>query len=172
MAYKNKIYVAFGADNGEITGDMKYYRMMSAWKENSDKDFEFADAHDLNNLMATSSDETIKAKLRERLNNTKLFILLVGDSTKSQHNYIIWEIEEAMKRDTPMVVVNLNKKTNVDLSLCPPIIKDKLSLHIGFYQNIIYEAIKTWISFHEAHRKAGEDRPFHYLPKLYDELVN
>jgi hypothetical protein len=33
--------------------------------------------------MSYSSEETIKAKLAERLRNTKVFILLVGNTTKN-----------------------------------------------------------------------------------------
>ena len=87
MAYTNKIYVAFDADN-----DIRYYRLMQAWKHNDNTSFNFYDAHDLNNLRDGSSEETIKNKLAERLRNTKLFILLVGDNTKFLYKFVRWEI--------------------------------------------------------------------------------
>ena len=71
MAYRNKTYVAFDADN-----DMQYYRTMQMWKANDNIDFDFHNAHKLNNLRLTSSEETIKRKLKERLNNTRLMIVL------------------------------------------------------------------------------------------------
>jgi hypothetical protein len=52
---------------------------MQAWKKNDSTSFNFYDAHDLNNLMPYSSEDTIKAKLAERLRNTKVFVLLVGN---------------------------------------------------------------------------------------------
>ena len=64
MSYTNKIYVAFDADN-----DIRYYRLMQAWKQSDHTSFNFYDAHDLNNLMPYSTEETIKDKLRERLQN-------------------------------------------------------------------------------------------------------
>ena len=81
MSYSNKTYIAFDADN-----DIHYYRLMQAWKQSDNHSFNFYDAHDLNNLMKSSSEETIKSKLRERLNNTKVFVLLVGE----QSPFLFW----------------------------------------------------------------------------------
>lgn len=72
MTYRNKVYVAFDADE-----DMDYYNLLRAWKENENIDFDFYNAHDINNITARANEETIKNKLRERMNNSKLFILLV-----------------------------------------------------------------------------------------------
>ncbi len=65
MAYRNKVYICFGADE-----DMRYYNLCKAWKQSDNTEFNFHDAHDLNNLLPSSNEETIKAKLRERLKNT------------------------------------------------------------------------------------------------------
>ena len=67
MPYRNKTYVCFDADN-----DIHYYRLMLAWKQNDNTNFQFYNAHDLNRLLPTSSEGTIKRKLRERLRNTKV----------------------------------------------------------------------------------------------------
>jgi hypothetical protein len=42
MAYRNKTYVIFDADN-----DMWAYGYMKGWKSNENLDFNFHDAHDL-----------------------------------------------------------------------------------------------------------------------------
>jgi len=60
MSYRNKTYVAFDADT-----DIQYYRIMTAWKENEKIDFDFHNAHDLNNLMKTSSEDTIKRTFKQ-----------------------------------------------------------------------------------------------------------
>jgi len=119
MSYKNKTYIIFDADS-----DIKYYRLMTAWNAKENIDFNFHDAHDLNNLWKKSSEETIKRKLRERMNNTKQAIVLVGDSTKDLYKYVRWEIEIAIKMDIPIIAVNLNK-LNEAHSKTPPILKNK-----------------------------------------------
>ena len=78
MAYANKTYVCFDADT-----DILYYRLMTAWKENDKIEFNFHNAHEINNLRDGSSEATIKAKLRERLKNTKVLVVLIGENTKS-----------------------------------------------------------------------------------------
>ena len=50
MAYRNKIYVCFDADI-----DIRYYRLMQGWKASEHIDFDFYDAHDINNLREDSS---------------------------------------------------------------------------------------------------------------------
>lgn len=61
MSYRNKTYVAFASE------DIKFYRLMEAWKANENIDFNFFDAHDLFISRDTSKPETIKRNLRERM---------------------------------------------------------------------------------------------------------
>ncbi len=127
MSYKNKTYIAFDADT-----DMKYYRLMTAWKENENIDLNFHNAHELNNLRSTSSEETIKGKLRERLNNTKIMIVLMGEKTKVLYKFVRWEMEVAINMDIPIIGVNLNGKKGLDNERCPAIIKDVTKYFIPF----------------------------------------
>lgn len=86
MSYRNKTYVSFDGDT-----DMHYYRLMQAWTQNDYMNFDFYNAHDLNRARDTSTEESIKTQLSERLRNTKVFIILVGENTrgflKTQHVY-------------------------------------------------------------------------------------
>jgi len=108
MSYRNKTYIIFDADS-----DIKYYRLMTAWKENKKIDFNFHNAHELNNLTQNASEETIKRKLKERMKNTKQAIVLVGESTKYLYKFVRWEIEVAIDMDIPIIAVNLNKESEV-----------------------------------------------------------
>lgn len=163
--YTNKTYVAFDADN-----DIRYYRLMQAWKKNDSTSFNFYDAHDLNNLMPYSSEDTIKAKLAERLRNTKVFVLLVGNSTKNLYKFVRWEIEQALKRNIPIIVVNLNSKRSEDSNLCPAILNNKLAIHISFNQKIIEHAIDNWESLDASHRNKGETGAYYYKTSYYESL--
>ncbi|MFC4387839.1 TIR domain-containing protein [Gracilibacillus marinus] len=139
MAYRNKTYVCFDADI-----DMNYYRTLQMWKQNSKIDFSFSNAHEINKLMPYSSEETIKRKLRERMLNTKLLIVLIGEKTRNLYKYVRWEIELALKLDIPIIAVNLNKKNRIDMDRCPPILRDKPVVHIPFTQSAIVHAFKEW----------------------------
>ena len=163
--YTNKTYVAFDADN-----DIRYYRLMQAWKKNNNTSFNFYDAHDLNNLMSYSSEETIKAKLSERLRSTKVFVLLVGDATKNLYKFVRWEIEQAIKRNIPIIVVNLNGKKSKDSNLCPAILSDELAIYVSFKQKIIEYAIDNWEASDANHRQAGEIGAYYYKDSVYEQL--
>ncbi len=165
MAYTNKTYVAFDADN-----DIRYYRLMQAWKHNDATSFNFYDAHDLNNLMSWANEETIKAKLRERLSSTKVFILLVGENTKFLYKFVRWEIEQALERKIPIIVVNLNGKRSKDSNLCPTILDGELAVHISFNQKIIEHAMNNWFDRDQAHRKEGESGAYYYKDSTYKNL--
>lgn len=165
MGYKNKTYVCFDADT-----NIKYYYLMTAWKENEHHDFNFHNAHDINTLRDGSSEETIKKKLRERLQNTKVLIILIGENTKSLYKYVRWEIEYALEKDIPIIAVNLNGEKEMDSKLCPPILKDDLAVHVSFGQKIINYALNNWPASHERHKKANETGNYYYKDTVYDKL--
>ena len=151
MAYRNKTYIAFDADT-----DIKQYYLMTAWNANDDIDFNFHNAHELNNLRANTSEKQIKLKLKERLKNTKLMIVLLGENTKNLYKYVRWEMEVGLEMGLPIVVVNLNNHSSVDHDLCPKILKDELALHIKYKQKAITWAIDNWIDRHNSLLKEGE----------------
>jgi hypothetical protein len=160
MSYRNKTYVAFDADT-----DMHYYRIMQAWKENDKIDFDFHNAHELNNIMIWSSEETIKRRLRERLNNTKYFILLIGKHTKSLYQFVRWEIEVAINMDIPIICANLSGKKTMDADLCPSILQKHLALHIKFGIKPIKHALDTWTPVYiKSQKDLGKIGPY-FLPE-------
>ncbi len=133
MSYRNKTYVAFDGDT-----DMQYYRLMTAWRANEHIDFNFYDAHELNSARDTSTTDSIKAQLRERMANAKQMVLLVGEKTKGLRRFVPWEIELARKQDIPIIVVNLNGKRDYDPDRCPSTIgSDVYTMHVAFYAKII-----------------------------------
>ena len=165
MAYTNKTYVCFDADT-----DIHYYRLMTAWKEHEIIEFNFYNAHKINNLRDGSSEATIKAKLRERLNNTKMLVILIGENTKNLYKYVRWEIDYAIEKDIPIVAVNLNKKKERDDERCPPLLKNELAIHIPFGQNIMDYALNNWEASHHKHKANKESGAYHYNQSVYNKL--
>ena len=167
MAYRNKVYVCFDADS-----DIRYYRLMQGWKASDHIDFDFYDAHDINNLREDSSEETIKRKLRERLNNAKLLIVLIGEKTRNLHRFVTWEQEVALDLDIPIVGVNLNNNTSIDTVRCPSIIRDELVLHIPYKLAPIKWAIENWPEQHEELIRKDESGPRHISHSLLQRLIS
>lgn len=165
MVYRNKVYVAFDGDN-----DINYYYLMKAWKQNDNTSFNFYDAHDLNYARDTSLTDSIKNQLRIRFDNSKIFMLLVGENTKYLRKFIPWEIDQAISRGMPIIVVNLNKNKKIDDELCPKILLDNLSIHIGFYQKIIEYTLEYWEYMHDKLLKSNELEPRYYKDTVYTKL--
>lgn len=165
MAYRNKTYVAFDGDN-----DMWAYAYMKGWKQNDNSTFDFYDAHKLSQARDSSTEESIKRQLRMRLNNSKVFVLLVGEHTKDLYKFVRWEIEEALKLQLPIIVVNLNEKRERDTQLCPPILRDELAIHISFHAKILQYALEHWPNQHLQHRRNGDDGSYFYTKSVYDDL--
>lgn len=165
MAYTNKTYVAFDGDN-----DIQCYRMMKAWKEHDHIDFNFYDAHDLNSARDTSTEESIKAQLRVRMENSKQMLLLVGEKTRFLRKFVPWEIELARKKDIPIIIVNLNNKKVYDDALCPSTIKDrKYTISVPFKMKAIKYALDNFPSDYYAN-KNGKDHNYHYPDSVYQQL--
>jgi MTH538 TIR-like domain (DUF1863) len=149
MAYRNKVYVCFDADE-----DMRYYNLLKAWKNNDKFELHFHNAHEINRIMPNSSEDTIKRNLRERMKNTKLLIVLVGQHTRNLHKYVRWEMDLALQMDIPIIAVNLNGKNGIDLDFCPAIIRDKTVVHIPFKEKAVRHAMTNWLEYYpEAKRK-------------------
>lgn len=165
MAYRNKVYVCFDADN-----DIHYYRLMRAWKQNDNTPFNFHDAHELNTALDTSREETIKQKLALRLANTKVFVVLIGQNTRYLHRFVRWEMERALRMDLPIIGVNLNKRRFQDIDLCPPIIRDELVAYISFNAAILQHALENWSEVHRKYKEAGEAGPYYYKNEVYVKL--
>jgi hypothetical protein len=163
MSYRNKTYVIFDWDS-----DRWAYAYMLGWISNEKIDFDFFNAHELNTLTDEAGEYTVKQKLRERLDNTKQAIVLVGASTRFLYRFVRWEIEQCQQRDLPVVVANLNKARQIDKDLCPPILRDVGALHISFNLRIIKYALDYFCP--EYHSRYKGTTNWHYEPKIYQSL--
>jgi hypothetical protein len=164
MAYRNKTYIAFDGDN-----DMHYYRLMTAWKANDGFSLNFHNAHDINSARDSSQEESIKRQLRERFANSKLLVVLIGESTRYLTKFVKWELEVALRLGLPIIGVNLNGCRQID-ALCPPTIRDQLVVYTSFNHNIIQHAMDHWPDEFQNLRSAGTTGSRFYNDDLYRRL--
>lgn len=165
---RTKTYIAFNAD--PETGDMNSYNLMKAWKAKDEINFDFNNAHDLNTVKDGTSEATIKAKLRERMNVAKLFVLLVGTNTKFHHKFVTWEIELALEAGIPIIVCNVNGKKGFDESLCPSVLKEQLAIHVPFRADILQYSFNNWPSRHATRKSEGVKEPRSWDDAVYAPL--
>ena len=53
-------------------------------------------------------------------------------------------MEQALALDLPIIGVNLNGLRYQDSERCPPIIRDKLAIHISYNPAILQYALENW----------------------------
>lgn len=99
MAYRNGTYIAFhaGGTSDPTASDIKYYRMMKAWHENDSIEFKFINSHEkFSAVRDSSAKETLQASLRSRINNSKNFVLIIGNKTRFDTDWVPFEIAHAI----------------------------------------------------------------------------
>jgi hypothetical protein len=99
MAYRNGTYVAFHAQGTNLPGksDIDYYNLMKAWTAKGDDDFAMFNSHEKASAVRdTSKRATLEASLRLRLRNSKNFVLIIGDTTRLDTDWVPFEIRQAI----------------------------------------------------------------------------
>ena len=77
MTYRTKTYIA-----GDWTGDKDAIDQLYYWKKSGFFSLDFVDAHELTQARDTSLNCSIKRSLKERLDASKTFVIVVGADTK------------------------------------------------------------------------------------------
>lgn len=146
---------------GFSSTDIRYYRLMLAWKENENIDFNFTNCQLAKEI--NSEDEAyIKRKCRERINMAGTFAVLIGQDTRSKHKYVRWEIDVALEKSCRIIGVNLDGSRQMVDATCPPIIKDIGAIFVPFSPKIVAHALANW--------KMEEKGNWHYKDKVYQRL--
>ena len=158
MPYRNGTYVAFHAEgtNVPIDTDFKYYNLLKAWTEKTDDDFSMIDSHEKGSAVRDSSKkQTLELRLKDRLKNSKNMILIIGDTTKNDKDWVPMEIEYAVDTcDIPIIAVYPGREyilsTKELTALWPKALKDRIEsgtasvIHIPFKKEPIKDAISQF----------------------------
>jgi hypothetical protein len=167
MSYRNKTYVAFASE------DIHNYRLMTAWKASDNIDFDFTDAHDIYEARDTSTPETIKRRLRERLNNTKQVILLgSADARRKGGNgtsFLAYEVSAIISLGLPVVIANLDSaRGHVSGNVPTPFADaDYYTMSVSFGPKIIKYALDDYAVNFAGSSNTG---PYRYKESVYESL--
>ena len=167
MSYRNKTYIAFASE------DISSYRLMEAWRENENIDFDFFDAHDLFISRDTSKPETIKANLRERMKTAKQFVILGSADAKKKggdgSSFLAYEIETMVSLGLPVVIANLDGDRTIDRNFIPkPLLDaDYYTMSVSFQPKVIKYALDNYAVEFSASDNTG---PYYYKSSVYSEL--
>ena len=85
MAYRNGTYIAFhaGGTTDPTKSDIRHYNMLKGWAANKHIDFTFVNSHyKTGSVRDSSSFATLTRNLRERLDNSKQFLIFITEINK------------------------------------------------------------------------------------------
>ena len=148
--YRTRTYLAGDWDTDYVVIDK-----LRKWNKSNHWNLSFSDAHDLMQSRDTSLCCSIKKSLRDRLNASKRFVLVVGENTDKitsggcqrcgnylsaikeclrgysvdYRSYVHYECEYAYNHDLDVVVIY--NDFVVDKTLCPSVLRD-IGLHLPF----------------------------------------
>lgn len=157
MHYRTRTYIA-----GDWTGDAELIGKLYEWNSNSRLNFHFSDAHKMKMARDSSLPCTIKNSLRDRLDGSKTFVLVVGKTTDNLTqggcqfcpasmsewrycgrghtydtlSYVKYECEYAAKHKDEMKIVVIYNAATVDKTKCPECIR-YTGTHIPAYNKNI-----------------------------------
>ena len=158
MRYRNGTYVAFdGNDTTDPTkSDMKYYGILQSWNNNRNIDFTFSDSHKKTyQVKDTSSLETLRARLLERMKNSKNMILILSDNTNWDRGLLNFEIEKAIDYYKLPIIVAYPKYQKIRNATAlsdkwPKALKERINnntakcIHVPFKKEPILDAISQF----------------------------
>jgi hypothetical protein len=99
MTYRNGTYVAFHAAGTNQPGksDIDYYNLMRAWSAKPDDEFTLINSHEKASVVRdTSLRTTLRNSLLERLRNSRNMVLIIGETTRLDTDWVPFEIEQAV----------------------------------------------------------------------------
>ncbi|MET4802845.1 TIR domain-containing protein [Bradyrhizobium sp. LB11.1] len=180
MAYRNGTYIAFhaGGTTDPTASDIRYYRMLKAWHEHDDIEFQFINSHDkVAAVRDSSTKETLRRSLMERLNNSRNMVLIIGPTTRFDTDWVPFEIEYAVDHCKIPIIATYTGFSSIFRpallsELWPPAFSRRIAsgtvfaMHIPFKQKAIDDAISQfdhnnlpqsplWFYSLEAHRSFG-----------------
>jgi Thoeris protein ThsB, TIR-like domain len=146
---------------GFSSTDIKYYRLMLAWKENEHIDFNFTDCQ-LATELRSEDEQYIKSKVRQRINIAGKYALLIGEDTRYKYKYVRWEAEVAIEKGCTIIGVNLDGAKQMVERTCPPIIRDIGAIFVPFSPKIVAYALENY--------QMHKDGNYYYKDEVYQKL--
>lgn len=159
MAYRTRTYIA-----GDWTGDKNAIDQLYKWND-GDWSLSFVDAHELTQARDDSLNCSIKKSLKERMDISKTFVLIVGEETNNltkggcqlctsynswskfcvrghtidYRSYIKYECHIAAEAKINIIV--LYNSTIINRNKCPEEVRN-LGLHIPMMKRDVYGTLR------------------------------
>lgn len=145
---------------GFSSTDIHCYRLMQAWKQNQRIDFNFTDCQ-LQDAVASDNEAYVKRRLRERIEMSGTYAMLIGEDTKFQRKFVPWEAEVAIEKGCTLIGINLNGARAID-DRCPTVLRNVGAIFVPFSPSIVAYALEKYTG--------NRDQDWHYKNEVYKRL--
>lgn len=168
MAYRNGTYVAFdglGKANPSES-DYRYYSTIQMWSAGKHIEFKMTNSHEKTYAVKdTSSTETLKARIRERLASSKQMAVILSSDTRKSGSMLSYEIEQAVDRCNLPLLCAYPEFSEIyapgELShLWPSALRTRIengsatAIHFPFNKNALFDAMNQF-SVHDCSLSGG-----------------
>lgn len=183
MAYRNGTYVAFDGQGttNPTQSDMKYYALLKSWNASAGHELHFSNSHEKTYQVRDSSSlETLRRRLMDRMSNSKNMLLILSDETNWDRGVLNFEIEKAVDYfKIPIIVAYTGYEGiwGVDSELeakWPKALKERIlnntakCIHIPFKEKAIMMAISQF-SVHSIGENILTQSRHYYGKEVYIE---
>ncbi len=184
MNYKRTgTYCAFngcGTTNPTLS-DMKYYARLIHWNKDKKYELHFSNSHyKTYSVLDSSSEETLKERLMERMRKSKNMILVLSDKSSWNRGMLNFEIEKAVDLyEIPIIATytmydyvlnNFDRKKMLE-KYWPSALKERIEngtakvLHIPFKEKVISYAVENY----DVHNGLIDDSMLFFKVEKYKE---
>jgi len=158
MAYRNGTYIAFDAlgETNPSKSDFRYYSIIESWASNERIDFTYVNSHVKTYAVRdTSSKETLRIRIRERLSDSKNVLVILSNQTRKSGSMLSEELELAIDDyELPLIVSYTNYQLVADPSKLSRHWPNSLSkrinsglakaIHVPFKKEALLDAIQQF----------------------------
>ena len=167
MSNSEKIYVALDAIN-----DMNNYKKLMDFRKQDGSVFDFYNGARFAKEIDKASDEVVKTSIQENMEEADIILVLLCKTVKSMRKFVKWQLEYAVSKNKPIIVMNNSRIRGMDTDITPTILKNHLCLFVPYEEKALEVACAYWPKSFKEHRANGDKTPFKYDSTVYEQIFN
>lgn len=142
--------------------DFPAFRLMQRWHAVEFRNFRFE--YCAGGGAPHHCDEaTVTRCARSRLDDSGVYIALIGDGTSAAVPEMAWEVAVAREKRCRIIAVNLDGSRRMVPLTCPAFLRNIGAVFVAFTPRIVAHAIRTF-------RRGQDDRDYYFHDHMYERL--
>ena len=106
------------------------------------------------------------------MDDASIVLVVLSKTLKSMRRFSKWQVEYAISKEMPIIVLNNSRIRAIDNDITPTILKNHLCLYIPNDEKALELACLNWPKSNTLHIQNGDKTPYRYDYDVYKELYN